>query len=439
VSLAGALLSKFTAGLLFVAFGVFGLSLRWRAVPNQPSSKPELREWRRARWRATLKGIVCAAAAVYAFYFLFSLHQPTNALYRLGDGSLALLLRRLLMPPMLYLRGVSFVLLSGRRPTFILGHTYPHGVWFYFPIVFALKSSLAYLSLLLLAAVIGISRKVGRKTVVAIIPEEVAVHWRVPWVSLLVFTCACLLSPLDISIRHFTVPLVLLILMLAPLPHMLGELRERRPLIATLGAATIVALAASCLFTAVHAYPNYFPYLNALSLRRPAYTLVNDSNVDWNQSLPEVKRFAEQRQLRRIRLDEYGFSDPTVVVPQAQPWNCQEPKPEDEGQWVTLSANNILDGRNCAWLTQYQHEALAGGSMYAALLPLHIPAAGSAGGPPLPSAYRQFGGFPLDVRGFFSHVYQHPDDLPRALEWMQSTFTALSNSQGPPPKPPWQP
>src|ERR1700757_3571896 len=53
LSLAGALLSKFTAGLLFLAFGAFGLSLRWRAVTGQPSNKPELRAWRRTRWRAT--------------------------------------------------------------------------------------------------------------------------------------------------------------------------------------------------------------------------------------------------------------------------------------------------------------------------------------------------------------------------------------------------
>jgi hypothetical protein len=88
---------------------------------------------------------------------------------------------------------------------------------------------------------------------------------------------------------------------------------------------------------------------------------------------------------------------------------------------------------------QYRHEALAGGSMYAVLLPTHIPAAGSLGGPPLPSAYREFGGFPLDVRSFFAHVIQHPEDLPRAMEWLQVTFATLSKSPGSPPKPPWQP
>jgi 4-amino-4-deoxy-L-arabinose transferase-like glycosyltransferase len=439
LSLAGALLSKFTAGILLFAFVAFAMSLRWRTVFGQPEDKLAAREWRRARWWATLKSVLWAALAVYAFYFIFSWHQPTDALDRIGASPAALVLRRLLFPPLLYLRGVFWVLITGKRPTFILGHTYPHGVWFYFPVVFALKSSLGFLSLLVLAGVAGISRKARKATSVAVIPQQLEVHSRVLWVSLLLFTGACLLSPLDISIRHFSVPLVLLTLLLAPLPRMLAELRGQTRLGAALGAWTAVALAASCLFTAVRAYPYYFPYINALSLGHPAYELVNDSNVDWNQSLPEVRRFAQQHGLQKIGLDVYGFSDATVSVPQAQSWNCQRPTPESEGQWVALSANFILDGHNCAWLMQYAHEPLAGGSMYAVHLPGPIPAVGSAGGPPPPSTFREFGGAPFDVLSLFRHVIQHPDDLPRTIQWMQDTFKTMSNSQGPPPKFPWEP
>jgi 4-amino-4-deoxy-L-arabinose transferase-like glycosyltransferase len=436
LSLAGALLSKFTAGVLFVAFVAFVLSLRWRGVPGQPGNKPELRQWKRTRRWATLKGVLYAALAVYAFYFVFSWHQPTSALERFGTGPAALLLRRLLMPALLYLGGVLWVVVSGRRGTFLLGHAYSQGVWFYFPVVFALKSSLGFLGLLLLAAATGISKKVRGETSSAAIPAQFVLHWRVLWVSLLVFTGVCLLSPLDISIRHFSVPIVLLIMLLAPLPRMLGELQRRS--LALAGAATVVALAVSCLFTAVHAYPYYLPYINALSLGRPSYALVNDSNVDWNQGLPEVRRFAEQQKLQKIALDQYGFSDVSAFVPQAYPWNCQTPTQEVAGKWVTLSAANLLEARNCAWLLKYPREALAGGSIYAVRLPAQIPAAGNAGGPPLPSEYRTFGGLPFETRGLFSHVIQNPNDLPRAADWMQTAFSTLSKSQGPPPKFPWE-
>ena len=58
---------------------------------------------------------------------------------------------------------------------------------------------------------------------------------------------------------------------------------------------------------------------------QPGYLLVNDSNLDWNQALPEVESFVRERGLNRILLDEYGFSEPAAYVPQAQLWSCQEP------------------------------------------------------------------------------------------------------------------
>jgi hypothetical protein len=127
-----------------------------------------------------------------------------------------------------------------------------------------------------------------------------------------------------------------------------------------------------------------------------------------------------------------------VFVPQAHPWTCQKPALDDAGQRVALSANMILDGHNCAWLMQYPHEALAGGSMYAVHFHAHIPGAGSPGGPPLPSAFREFDGAPFDIRGFLLHLYQNPDDLPRALDWMQTTFRDWNKSPGPAPKLSWE-
>src|SRR3979411_129513 len=78
LSLAGALLSKFSSGILFFAFGAFALSTRWRAVADQPAAQPEARAWRRLRWRATIKGVLWAAVFVYAFYFILSLNQTTD-------------------------------------------------------------------------------------------------------------------------------------------------------------------------------------------------------------------------------------------------------------------------------------------------------------------------------------------------------------------------
>ena len=435
LSLAGALLSKFTAGILFFAFVAVALSTRWRAVPGRPIGKPEARRWHRLRWRATLQGILWAGLVVYLFYFIFSLNQSTDVLYRIGHGPAAVPLRRLLMPPWLYLRGVFFVLLTGSRPTFILGHAYPHGVWFYFPVLFLLKSPPGFLGLLALALALALWQKRRDEGNPAAIPAELAIHWRVLWVALVVFTGFCMLSRLDLSIRHFSIPLVLLILLLAPLPRMVARLEASAPNLARLAAAAAVALTLSFLLTAVRAYPYYFPYINAFSLGRTAYALVNDSNLDWNQSLPEVKRFADEHGLQRIALDQWAINDPAATVPQAELWDCQKPTAADDGQWVVVSANMIMDGHNCIWLMQYPHQSLAGGSMYAVQLPEQIPPAGSLAGPPLPSAFRQFGGAPFDIRFFFVDVMRHPETLPQAIQDMMARFKASSKAQSEAPGP----
>jgi hypothetical protein len=239
-----------------------------------------------------------------------------------------------------------------------------------------------------------------------------------------VFTAFCMISQTTISIRHFTIPMALLILTIAPLSRALAALRElgcgsARPL----GWLT-VALGAASLVTTAHSYPYFMPFLNSLSLGRPGFVLVNDSNLDWNQSLPEARRFAEQRRLNHLLLDEYGFSDPAVYVPQAEIWNCQKPAASDGGRWAVVSAGMILDGHNCGWLTRYPHEVLAGGSMYAFRLPGEIPVVGAPGGPPSPETYRSLGGTPggMDMVSVLQRCILDSNQLKPTMDKLMADF-----------------
>jgi 4-amino-4-deoxy-L-arabinose transferase-like glycosyltransferase len=408
----GALLSKFSAGLLFFCFAAFILSLRWRPAPEQPGDKAELRAWRRLRWRSLTKGILFAALVVYAVYFVLSWNEPTGSLGFLGHNMAALLLRRALMPPWIYLRGLAIFAFTAKPPAYLLGRWYPHGVWFYFPVLFLLKSPLAFLLLLALALAVGLVAKF-RPVRLAVIPEGLELHWRAVWVSLAIFTGACILSRFQFSIRHFSVSLALLVLLLAPLPRALNRLRSSGWPVARAGIWVMIALALASVATAIRAYPNYLPFLNSLSFGRPGYVLVADSNLDWNQGLLEAENFVRQRGLTRVLIDAYGFSDPTVYVPEAQFWNCQEAAPEDGGQWAIVSANLIQESHNCVWLLQFPHQSLAGGSMYAFELPRVIPPAGTPGGPPLPGNYRKFANapFPGDIRLIWLNCIRDPDQL----------------------------
>ena len=448
-ALAGALLSKFSAGLLFFAFIAFALSLRWFPIRNrlwqtEMANETERRARQRRGWRSLRKGTLLAAVITYVAYLVLSWNQPTGALEKLGygNGPALLLLRRLLMPPFLYLRGLLAFALQASRPTFILGHSYPHGVWFYFPVVFLLKSPLALLLLLLFAAAIAVLVKIrlGSRSSAflkvegcpagQVVAEGRELHWRAVWVSLGVFTAACMLSRLDLSIRHFSIPLALLILLLAPLPCFLEALRGWSEPLARAGVIATALLAIASLATAARAYPYYFAFINSLSMGRPAYHLINDSNLDWNQALPEVEQFAAQHRLNRILVDEYGFTDPAVYVSGAQAWSCQQPSSQDAGQWVAISANMLEDGHNCLWLFNYPHEALAGGSMYTVHLPDAIPGAGTPAGPPLQSAWRNLGGNPdIDFQAVFMTIMRDPQQLQATMDRMIKMFQAANRKK----------
>lgn len=423
LALAGALLSKFSSGLLFFGFVAFALSLRFKSLPEQPVEKIQLRRWRRRAWRNLAKGTLWAAVFVYIVYFILSWNQPTDWFQIIPHFPASPIVRRVLMPLGLYLRGLfGFAITAASRPTYILGHNYSHGIWFYFPVLFVLKSQLTFLLLLLLATATALLLK-RRSPAQSAIPKGMELHWRSVWVSLVVFVAACLLSRLDISIRHFSVALALLVLLLAPLPRALERLHDSIPHAARIGNWLTITLVVASIVTAIRVYPNYFPYLNILGMGRPGYDLVNDSNLDWNQALPQVETFVNQRGLPQVLLDEYGFSDPTAYVPQALPWDCQQPAAHDGGRWAVVSANYMADSGDCIWLMRYPHEVLAGGSMYAVHLPLVIPEAGQPGGPPLPADYRYIGGMrDFDPRPILANCIRDPQQLQPTMDRIQATM-----------------
>jgi dolichyl-phosphate-mannose-protein mannosyltransferase len=421
LAVGASLLSKFTGLLLIPVILVLFVQTRFWPTSSQPTENGQRKAWRRARWRCVLRGALLAALFVYVFYFILSWNQPNDALNRVGNGPLAPLIRRPLMPLWLYCRGLLLMLLTGSRPTYLFGHPYPHGVPYYFPIVFALKSTLGFLVLLLLAAIVHIISRTRR---IPVIPDQVRPHWRVLVIGLFVFLTVCLLSRLDISIRHFMIPIALLILMLAPLPRMVSALPER-----SLLQATTVVLAVSCVVPVLLAYPYFFPFVNSLAYGHPVYYLVNDSNVSWNEGLPAVARFVRQQRMTEIELDWASLSDPALVVPEAQIWDCQVPTDRDAGHWVAVSAVSILENHNCGYLQRYPHRQLADGAFYAFKLPTPIPPAGTPGGPPVASERRIMWGMPFDLRAWAINVERHPDRLPVEMQALMQKFQQQAQQQ----------
>ena len=279
LALGASLLSKFTGLLIVPVIIVFFAQTRFWPTAAQPIKKDERKAWRRARWRCVLRGVLWAALFVYLVYFILSWNQSGDALNRVGNGPWASLIRRPLMPLWLYCRGVLLMLLMGSRSTFLLGHAYPHGVPYYFPIVFALKSTLGFLLLLLLAAIVGIvtanlthTRHSGHST-----PALARVDHRL-------FRISHGLSAEPPGYQH-------------PAfhgPHCAAHTdagaaapNDQRATAAahlTSGNADVVAV--SCFVPILLAYPYFFPFVNSLALGHPTYYPLNDSNVTWNEGIP---------------------------------------------------------------------------------------------------------------------------------------------------------
>lgn len=411
---AAALLSKFTGLLLIPIVLVFFLQTRFWPSAIEPTDKQDRRMWRRTRSLCVLRGTLWAALFVYVFYFLFSWNEPDSVLNLVESGPGAAFIRRPFMPVWLYVRGLLFMLLTSSRPTYLFGHSLAHGVPYYFPIVFALKSTLGFLLLLLYAA--G-SALLCRKRAIPVIPGEVRPHWRVLMVGFFVVLVVCLLSRLDLGIRHFMLPVALLILMLAPLPHMLRALPHPR-----LSQAAMVLMMIASFVPILSAYPYFFPFVNSLALGHPAYYLLNDSNVSWNEALPEVERFVRAQHLTAIDLDWASLSDPALIVPEARTWDCQAPTPNDAGQWVAVAALSILENHNCGYLQQYPHQQLAGGSFYVFKLPNPIPPPAASGGPPPPSERKIMWGTPFDLRDWAINAERHPDNLRAEMQLLMKKF-----------------
>jgi len=420
ISLAAALLSKYSTLSLPLSLALVLISFRWGSAGLRPEAK-------KARRRALAKGLIGSGILIYAILLLLSSNQPTLeiSVWLPGGGGVAVV-RRLLLPLTIYLRGTLFVLATANRATFLFGHTYPGGVWFYFPVLLALKSPPGFLFLLLLAGVLGVLAKFQLSRTESDLGS--AILWRTLWISFLVQLAGSMVTPLNIGFRHFSAPLAILTVLIARLPMLINRCtREGNPWMPGLRWTTAFC-ALLCLGGALLAYPNYLPYANIFSFGQPPYWLFHDSNADWGQSLPAVQKFMQDRDINRIRVDAFGFTSLNSDIPSAQMWDCQQPEPSDAGEWVAVSANMILSDANCGWLLQHEHTAVGGASMYVIHLPDPIPPAGSIEGPPRDPGARMFRSArtATDDRRTFATLMEHPADAPALGLRTAAQFHALT-------------
>jgi hypothetical protein len=242
-----------------------------------------------------LTGVFLAASTIaivviWAFYgFRYAARpggmslSPSLAEYARGlkgvEPHAYLALARLHILPESYLYGLVDVrLISDSFSTYIFGKVYAHGVWFYFPAAFIIKSTAAFMGLLLLAGFAIVTRKLRAR-------REIFFLTIPPVLYLLIATG----TGLNIGARHILPMYPFLSVLIGGAALALAH-RDRR------WAYVMGLLLAWHAVSSARAYPNYLAYSNEF-WGGPAntYKYLTDSNTDWGQQLKAVKKYLNNR------------------------------------------------------------------------------------------------------------------------------------------------
>lgn len=286
-----ALATKFTGVLL-----VLGLALTPLAAP--PETISFWRERRRVL-ASTLVAAVVATGVLGAAYLGKGLAQPLREL-RLTSGVLVSLSRaapELRLPlPAGFLEGLDASIKAERGwgPIILLGRQYPNGVFYYFPLVWALKTPLllACLQLFAVAQLVRSGALIRDPTL-----RFLALH--------LALTLAyfCFLFKTQIGFRF--------VLMCVPPAWILAAtaLREKRRN-AALGAAIALAFAENLMYLG-----DPLAFTNAAVWpKRQVFRLMADASVDWGQNQDKIQGWLATRGIRASRLHPLHMLPGTNVL-----------------------------------------------------------------------------------------------------------------------------
>lgn len=188
-----------------------------------------------------------------------------------------------------YVLGVYWQLLHNRegQPASLLGMYGRYGWWYYFPVAFALKTTIPFLALSLTSLIWAVykwCRKREHQFLVLLIPFAL-------------YTAFVMTSRINIGVRYFLPAFpFLFILGGAFLNHLLQLRRARRA-----GLLLTILLSGLVCVEAVRAYPDHMSYMNQLAWQHPHWHYLSDSNVEWGDDVPALATYLRARGETKVR------------------------------------------------------------------------------------------------------------------------------------------
>jgi hypothetical protein len=178
------------------------------------------------------------------------------------------------------------------HPAGFLGMYSRTGWWYYFPVAFALKTTIPFL-LLSLAALVWAGAKAVRK-------RDGDYMWILA--PFIIYTVYVLFSRIDIGVRYYLPAYPFLFILAGALLAALFKSRQAL----SAGMFVAIALLGWIGIEAVRAFPNHTSYLNQLAAGKPHWWYLSDSNVEWGDDIPQLAAYLRARGETRVRANFLG-------------------------------------------------------------------------------------------------------------------------------------
>jgi hypothetical protein len=207
-----------------------------------------------------------------------------EALFRLGHS--------LNLPAHAYLFGLNAVAdhNAGGHSSYLLGMRSDKGWWYYFPVVFGVKSTMAALAATLLLLAAGLWQAAKREWL-----TPMAMGLAIPPLLYFLFSMS---SGINIGMRHI---LPIYPFLYVGTAAVLSRLPARRANYA------MIAFAALQIGECARITPDYLAFFNEIAGgpgRGPEYLV--DSNIDWGQDVKKLVHWLDQHGTRRARIYYFG-------------------------------------------------------------------------------------------------------------------------------------
>ena len=335
------------------------------------------RRWQEGRGRLSIRhfavGVVLAGilavgviAVVYGPATIRSLHGPklgrvVNWSTRLGS-TLGWVGKRLGLPAHPFILGLTYVSAHNEsgHEAYLMGAVSEKGWWYYFPVVFGLKTPAATLALLAIAvaaALLALARAGPRRWSLRRIPFE----WVVVTLPALVYFAFAMTSQINIGVRHI-LPIYPFLFVALGAAAMKAKWSRR--------ALPVLLLALAIESAAV--YPHYLSFFNLFAggpANGPKYLV--DSNADWGQDIKHLKVYIDRNRIDKLcicyfgraRMSYYGI-DNYQAVP-----STEEMRKGAQPDCVAAVSATALEGayvglETFRWLRERQPMAKVGYSIY---------------------------------------------------------------------------